>query len=482
MPTSSAARCPSASFVCEVRLHVTPQQERVLLARLEAGRQLYNACLGEAVRRLDLVRQSRLWQKARRTRDAPTRARLFAKTRRQYGFDRFSLINFATGLRESWLGRHLDSRSAYALATRAYRAASRVLSGHGRRVRFKGRNQLDSLESTDNSAGIRFRGMAVVWNGLTLPARVRGNRETIAHALSCRIKYTRLVRRKVHGKNRFYAQLVCEGQPLPRVVAGDGVVGVDLGVSHLAYVGETAAGLCPFAPGLADHRRRVRRLQRHLDRQRRANNPEQYLPDGQIKPKTGRRWKVSRGMRRTEARLGDLLRREAAQRRCENGHLAHRVVAAGREVRAERVSVRAWQRVYGRSIGWRAPGACLRRIASMAASAGGGLRQFSTRSTRLSQTCICGARRKKALSERVHACPCGLTMQRDLLSAYLARHVSDDRLQAASASEGWQGAEQLLRAAWSLYQSATPRRRAAKAPADAGQSGSRAQPVHLALP
>ena len=39
-------------------------------------------------------------------------------------------------------------------------------------------------------------------------------------------------------------------------------------------------------------------------------------------------------------------------------------------------------------------------------------------------------------------------MQRDLFSAYLAKHVENERLQAAGAHEHWQGAEPLLRTAW----------------------------------
>ena len=47
------------SFVCEVPLRVSRAQERTLLARLEATRQVYNACLGEARTRVRLVRQSK---------------------------------------------------------------------------------------------------------------------------------------------------------------------------------------------------------------------------------------------------------------------------------------------------------------------------------------------------------------------------------------------------------------------------------------
>ncbi len=51
------------SFVLELPLKTTSVQETKILTRLEAGRQLYNACLGEALKRLDLIRQSREYQK-----------------------------------------------------------------------------------------------------------------------------------------------------------------------------------------------------------------------------------------------------------------------------------------------------------------------------------------------------------------------------------------------------------------------------------
>jgi hypothetical protein len=47
------------SFVCEVPLRVSRAQERTLLARLEAARQVYNARLGQARRRVRLVRESK---------------------------------------------------------------------------------------------------------------------------------------------------------------------------------------------------------------------------------------------------------------------------------------------------------------------------------------------------------------------------------------------------------------------------------------
>ncbi len=71
--------------------------------------------------------------------------------------------------------------------------------------------------------------------------------------------------------------------------------------------------------------------------------------------------------------------------------------------------------------------------------------------TKLSQACHgCGTIEKEPLALRVHACECGVFMQRDLYSAFLARCVGEDNLlHAGLARMRWPGAEPLLRAAWS---------------------------------
>jgi putative transposase len=86
------------------------------------------------------------------------------------------------------------------------------------------------------------------------------------------------------------------------------VVGVDVGLSRLATLstGATADNSRPLQASL----RTLRRLQRQLDRQCRANNPGNYLPDGRVRagPKT---WVTSARMVRTEQRIGKLHERVA---------------------------------------------------------------------------------------------------------------------------------------------------------------------------
>src|SRR5215470_5103376 len=84
------------SFVCEVPLRVGPVQERTLLARLEAARQVYNACLGEARQRVRLVRKSKAFQQARLLpRDDPAWKERFREARAQHDCSEYALHAYA---------------------------------------------------------------------------------------------------------------------------------------------------------------------------------------------------------------------------------------------------------------------------------------------------------------------------------------------------------------------------------------------------
>ena len=465
-PCTSTSRSKSTSstpsFVCELLLRVSPAQEKALLARLEAARQLYNACPGEALKRVGLVQQSKLWQKAWKAGDKELRRALIRKACLKYGFTDAALQHYAVKIRRScWIGDHLDVHVAQKLGTRAFRAAQRVLFGQARKVRFKGKNQMDTVEGKSNGAGIRWRNGRMLWRGLVLPAIIDQEDPVIRHALSCRVKYVRLVRRKINGRNRFYTQLICEGTPYqkPENALAEGTVGIDAGPSIIARVNSKEARLDRFCEELAKKEAEIRRLQRRLDRSRRANNPENYSPDGTVR-KGPKQWKKTNTYLKTEARLAELWRRLAAHRRSLIGKMVNETLRMGNVFKFEKLSYRALQRMFGKSVNIRAPGMFFQELARKAESAGGEVLEFPTRlkvkgtetCVGLSSYCVCGEHRKKPLSERWHICSCGVRCQRDLYSAYLACFVkqigqNDFELDAGTAARQWPGAEPLLQAA-----------------------------------
>ncbi len=445
-------RATTPSFITELPLKTAPRQEEVLLKRLNAGRQLYNAVLGEAMRRVQLVRQSKIYRGAKKLRrDDPSRKKLFKESRDAYQYSEYALHSYATQVSHSWVGDHLDANTVQKLATRAYQASEKVMFGRAKKVRFKGKNQLDSLEGKTNKSGIRWKDGKVVWLGLELEPIIEGYDPVIQHGLATQVKYVRLVRRKRNGKNLFCVQLINEGTPFqkPAHKIGSGIIGIDIGPSTIAIVGDSSASLQQFANELKFSEKKIPRLQRKMDRSRRANNPDNYNLNGTIK-KGKITWNNSKKYLTTAASKANLDRKLAGHRKALHGRLVHEILRLGDVVKLEKLSYKAFQKLFGKSVGKRAPGMFVSRLKCMAESAGAQIVEFPTYTTKLSQTCLCGQIKKKRLSERVHQCECGVLAQRDLFSAFLALYVDPETNlpQADLAQLAWSGAEQILSAAW----------------------------------
>jgi len=351
------------TFILELALETSPHDESVLNARFEAARQLYNACLDEAKRRLNLLRQSKGFQKARKM---PTtvngkrnkkRTGAFKELNATFGFNEYAVIIYATKIRRSWINNHIDSNTAQKLASRAFKAVQKVAFGQAKRVRFKSKNQLKSVEGSTNKTGIRYKEKTgyVEWKGLKLKCIINPNDKVVIHGLSHRVKFCRIIKRIFNGKARFFVQLVLEGKPLQKFEPPDNTVGLDIGPSTVAVVTDKQASLERFCDALKDKQKEIRRLQRKLDRQRRANNSQNYNPNGTIKP--GKKtWHESTRYKKTKRKLVELQRKLAAHRKTLHGNLANRILKQGKHVKTEKLSYRAFQKNFSRSVRDRAPG------------------------------------------------------------------------------------------------------------------------------
>ena len=221
----------------------------------------------------------------------------------------------------------------------------------------------------------------------------------------------------------------------------------DLGPSEIAVSVERSDGtwtgwIEPLADRIRLNTVWLRRQQRQLDRQHRAGSPGCFNPDGTHL--LGRcEWQRSNTARRTTTRVAELHRRLAEHRKTLHGALANRLFAHGAVMACEKLDYVAWQKNFPRSVRDRAPGLLVDMMRRKAASAGGDrVYEFNPKTTALSQTCLCGNRERKPLSQRVHRCGCGITEDRDLFSAYLGLHVRKgadglDRLDLEAANHGW---------------------------------------------
>jgi transposase len=441
----------SESFIHTMPLQISPETAKILLIRLDAGRNLYNAILSESLSRLKKARASQEWISARSlpNEKASERKKLFKCALKNAKFSEYDLHLFVkTIIKSCWIGDHIDSSTAQKTATRAFLAVDGYRKGKRGKPRFKGVNQFKSIEGKSNLAGIRFKDGKIIWQGLSIPLLFdhKDRHGVEAHALLHKVKYVRIVKRRVHGTVRFYAQLVLEGKPLikKKQILGKGKVGLDIGPSTIAIYGEKA-DLLQFCPDLKKNQKKIRLIQREMERSRRAANPKKFDSFGKILSNQIP-WNFSNKYRSLQIILEEEYRKMASHRKTQHGFLANRILRIGIFIHTEKLSYKSFQRMFGRSVGLRAPGMFLGMLRRKAANAGGNVIEFSTQTTKLSQTCHnCGNQKKKSLNERWHKCSCGISpMQRDLYSAFLAYHVEENKLDRSQAIKAWPGAESLL--------------------------------------
>src|SRR5208337_2034246 len=197
----------------------------------------------------------------------------------------------------------------------------------------------------------------------------------------------------------------------------------DMGPKHMAvFLRNEQSSIALFQPivdKLTDYAKEMRLLQRHLDRQRRQNNPDNFNADGTIRKGKKLKWHRSKAMIVTQGKIRELHRAIRETRKTVQRELASIIVALSDSLKTEDVSYKSWQKAYGKSVGNFAPSLFMTDVFSNAESAGSETTKIPLK-TALSQLCVCGLKKKKKLSQRVHDCECGVRSQRDVFSSYLA--------------------------------------------------------------
>ncbi len=443
-------RAKTPSFIAEFPLRTSAADEYALSIRFDAARQIFNAVLGECLRVLALMRESRDWSRARSMSKGRECTALFRAVRDRFDFKSSMADRFAIACKNAcWIGDHLSSNETQKVALRAFSAVEQHAFGARGRPRFKRVGELHSVEGKTNAAGIRFKNGFVEWSGLRMPILAAPGDPWQAEALGAKTKYCRLVRRCVRGRDRWYIQLVQRGAaPVKHPTGLGAVVGLDVGPSTIAAVSDGDAMLERFCPTVEQPWRELRQIERAMDRSRRATNPEHFDAAGRAK-KGRKRWKRSRRYQRLAEKRRERERRLAAERKRAHGELANRILAQGDQIKTEKLSYRAFQRAFGRSAKVRGAGMFMAALRRKAAATGGELVEFSACRTRLSQfDHSTGEYVKKPLAQRVHVFGDGSgEVQRDLYSAFLARFVDADKLDARSAALAFPAAKPLLRRA-----------------------------------
>ena len=183
------ARETTPTFIVELPLSVAGADAREMEVRLELARQLYNACLGEGLRRFERLREGLAWARAcamPRMKDRKPnkeRAAAFAAARTAAGFTSAAISAFGTRCKNEakWNeGRartdaRVGAHECQVIAQQAFSAVDLYAFGKRGRPRFKGKGRpLHSLQGKSADSGIywNLRTGCLEWGALRLPAKL----------------------------------------------------------------------------------------------------------------------------------------------------------------------------------------------------------------------------------------------------------------------------------------------------------------------
>ena len=463
------------SFITEIPLKIGSHEQAILKKRFWAAKQQYNALLGEAIKRLHLMREDPLYQKASdlyKEKESKAEAKaLFKKLAEKYGYREYDLYACCKQWNKRKAPLSIGARISQQIAKRAFSATEEYKKGKRGKPRFKGRRGLSSIEDNSIDSNLRLKEDTIHYLGLKLSLLVDPNDPIHLHGLSSRTKYVRIVKRNFNGRIRYFAQLIGEGKPYikPKNIAQKGEVGLDIGPQTIAIVSRQKkyAKLCVFADELKPQKKKRKKIQRKIARRLRLGNPEAYQENRWLKKdkhwqrKQGKSIKGKRATHRSKSlqksfdQLADIARRQASHRKAQHGRLANEILQKGNHIKTEKLSYKAFQKLYGSSVGLRAPGMFIEKLRRKAENAGGKLEDINTYRTKLSQVCHCGRQEKKTRGKRWQKCPCGVVAQRDLFSAYLACFVEKDTLMVDQAQKAWSGMDIVLRTTMSELKRST---------------------------
>ena len=447
-------KCTTASYSLELRLLTSKEDEDILNKRFRVASHIQNVMIKEAIRRIgnllrdheykELIFKIRIRNKW--TKEEKKALQVFYN---KYGLSEYSFHKYVDSGQKQYK-KNIDCHTRQKEASKVWKATKDFLFGKGEAIHMKSYRKKKSVEGKSNVSGIRYRDEHVDWMGLHMPVRIK---DKDIYAKQClkdaRIKYCRIKRKWHKHKWRYYVDLVMEGiPPLKRREIGKGRTGIDIGTSTIAAMSEANILFKELNDGIAPIDKEIKRLNRKADRQRRACNPENYNADGTIKRNSKtfhRRWHISRNLKETYDRIRELYQKRANKLNQFQNVLANQIVSMGDEIVVETMSFKGLQKKsrkteksektgrykkkkrFGRSIQIHAPASLIAKVKIKMAYQGGKVIEVKTGKLKASQyNHITGEYMSSALNRRWKELIPGISVQRDLYSAFLLFNIKDE--------------------------------------------------------
>lgn len=452
-----------SSFVMEFELIAGGQETNFLEKRFNAGSNIYNLCLGHCIKQLNKLKRDKEYRKSvkalktvnrklekknlpqneiKRLKDIKISCtNKIKELEKEYQFTENDIQKYAKVPRE-FIGKILNSNIVQKIASTSFNAVKKIQYGKAKKVRFKKKGEI-TLEGKNNSTGFIFdiRVMKLKL-GQKLSCNLKTLDERQKNCFKNKIKFCRVLKRYIRGARRYFLQIVFEGMPETDFQIRKGEVGLDIGTSTVAICSDEEVSLLKLSETELEVRK-IRILQRSLDRKRRMANPDNYDENGRVKKKR-KEWKLSKNYFKELNKLKEAYRKKRVKNDQYKNVLVKFILSQGDTVKTEKTSVNSWKRRskktavnksngkniskkrFGKSVNSNAPGTLKRKLNEKLSYFGKELIEINPFKTKSSQfNHIRQEFKKCSLEVRFKELVQGIVVQRDLYSAFLIKNVEN---------------------------------------------------------
>ena len=451
------------SFTMEFELIAGNQEINFLEKRFNTGSNIYNLCLDHCIKQLSKLKRNKEYRKSVKALKTVNRklekknlpqdeikrlkeikiscTNKIKELEKEYQFTESDIKKYAKVPRE-FTGKILNSAIVQNIASTAFDSVKKIQYRKAKKVKFKKKGEI-SLEGKNNRTGFIFdiRTMKLKL-GQKLSCGLKPIDERQRNCFKNRIKFCRILKRYIRGTRRYFLQIVFEGTPETDFQIGEGEVGLDIGTSTVAISSDNEIKLLKLSETETEARK-IRILQRSLDRKRRMANPDNYDENGKIKKKR-KEWKLSKNYFRELNKLKEIYRKKRVKDNQYKNILVKFILSQGDEVKTEKTSVNSWKRKtkktvinksngkniskkrFGKSVNNNAPGTLKRKLSEKLSYFGKELIEINPFKTKASQfNHISQEFKKCSLEVRFKELVQGIVVQRDLYSAFLIKNVEN---------------------------------------------------------
>lgn len=336
-----------SNYILTLPLKTEKFQEDIICNTFEKYRKVYNSCLSELFKRYNHMTESKEY-KSNCKYKGRNRNKIFNEINKKYGLTEYSLHSFVKSMAKYY---NIHSAITQKIATRCFNAFSKYIYHQAKRVNYIKYNELNSIEGKQNSTGISFKDGVIKFNKLSIPVIIKNNDTYAQNAIQDKIKYCRLLRKEIKGKTKFYVQLILEGVPPTKVTnqgeikgqIGSGDVGIDIGTQTIAISSVYDVKLLELAPNVNNIDRKLKLIQRKMDRSKRATNPNKFNDNGTIKQGNKDKWIFSNHYDKLKSLRKELYRKQSEIRKQDHYVLINELLNLGNKFYVETMNYKGLQ-------------------------------------------------------------------------------------------------------------------------------------------